>query len=85
MSRKTESWPIRVSPGKPSRTASGTRPTVWEPLTQRTSHKVPNVNNLMHRRTRRGIGEGGRPPWLENFQSKLCFSGQAQVAQKPAR
>jgi len=34
-----------------------------------------------HRRTRRGVGEGCRPPGLENFQGKLCFSGQAQVAQ----
>jgi len=57
-----------------------------------------------HRRTRRVVGEGGRPPGLENFQGKrkmlknpecntyiqysekfqgtLCFSRQAQVAQK---
>jgi len=27
-------------------------------------------------------GGGGRRPGLENFQDKLCFSGQAQVAQK---
>jgi len=32
-----------------------------------------------HRRTRRGVG--GIPPGLEKFQGKLCFSGQAQVAQ----
>jgi len=34
--------------------------------------KVPNVNSLVHRRTRRG----GRPPLAWKF------SGQAQVAQK---
>jgi len=29
-----------------------------------------------HRRTRRGVGGGGRPPGLENFQGKLCFQGK---------
>jgi len=30
--RKTESRSIRVPPWRPSRTTSGTRTTVWEPL-----------------------------------------------------
>jgi len=38
-----------------------------------------NVKDLSHPRhshTRRGVGEGGRPPCLENFQGKLCFQGK---------
>jgi len=79
LSRKTGSWPIHVPPGKSSRTNSGTRTTVWEPLTQRTSHKVPNVNNLIHRLTRRGVGEGGRPmAW--KISGQTLFFRQTQVA-----
>ena len=32
-----------------------------------------------HRRTRRGVGRGGRPPRLEKFQGKLCFQGKRQL------
>jgi len=41
--------------------------------------KVPNVNSLVHRRTRRRVGEGGRPlAW--KFSGQTLFSVQAQVA-----
>jgi len=80
LSRKTESWPIRVPPGKLSRTTGSTRTTVWEPLTQRTSHKVPNVNNLMHRRTRRGVKEGGRPLASKISGQTLFFRASASCS-----
>ena len=43
--------------------------------------KVPNVNSLVDRRTRRGVGEGGRPLALK-ISGQTLFLGQAQVAQK---
>ena len=35
-----------------------------------------------HRRTRRGVGGGGHPPRLENFQDKLCFQGKCYSCSK---
>jgi len=39
--------------------------------------------DLDHRRTRRGVGGGGRPPGLENFQGKLCFQGNRKFFKNP--
>ena len=36
-----------------------------------------------HRRTRRVVGGGGRPPGLENFQGKLCFQGKRKMLKNP--
>jgi len=36
--------------------------------------QVPNVNNLMHRRTKRLVGEGGRPPGLKIFRASASCS-----------
>jgi len=36
-----------------------------------------------HRRTRQGVGEGGRLPGLENFQGKLCFQGKHKLFKNP--
>jgi len=30
-----------------------------------------------------GVGEGGRPPGLENFQGKLCFQGNRNFVKNP--
>jgi len=35
-----------------------------------------------HRRTRRGVGKGGRHPGLKKFSGQTLFSGQALAAQK---
>ena len=36
-----------------------------------------------HRRTRWGVGGGGRPSGLEKFQGKLCFQGKRQLLKNP--
>jgi len=40
----------------------------------------PNVNNLMHRRTRRGVGEGGRPLAGKISGQTLFFSASASCS-----
>jgi len=44
---------------------------------------VMATNGYGHRRTRRGVGEGGRPPGLEKFQGKLCFQGNRKLLKNP--
>jgi len=47
------------------------------------SNKLKLQIGATHRRTRRGVGEGGRPPCLENFQGKLCFQGKRMLLKNP--
>ena len=44
--------------------------------------KVPNVNSLVHKRTRWGSGRAAAN-WLENFQGKLCFQGKRKLLKNP--
>ena len=53
----------------------------WSPLLGKNKISMTTFHEsiCLHRRTRRGVGGGGRPPGLEKFQGKLCFQGKGKL------